>query len=73
MVNIYTLPACVQCESTKRWLSKNGIEYSEIKLQEAREDLERLKSLGFSQAPIVEAGESLWSGFRLDKLQDLAA
>ena len=71
MVKVYTLPACVQCDSTKRWLNRNGVEYVEIGLQEAPEDLDRLKSLGFSQAPIVEAGESVWSGFRMDKLKDL--
>lgn len=72
MVNVYTLPACVQCDSTKRWLTRNGVEYAEIGLQDAPEALERFKSLGFTQAPIVEAGESVWSGFRMDKLTELA-
>ncbi|MEY4945034.1 MAG: glutaredoxin-like protein NrdH, partial [Actinomycetota bacterium] len=27
-VTVYTLPACVQCDSTKRMLQRNQIEYA---------------------------------------------
>lgn len=72
-VTVYTLPSCVQCDSTKRYLQRNLIEYNEVKLQEAPEELEKLKAMGFTAAPIVVAGESRWSGFRPDKLDLLKA
>ncbi len=71
MVTIYTLPACVQCESTKRYLAKKGVEFQEVSMDQNIEALEKIKEMGYSQAPVVVAGESTWSGFRLDSLQKL--
>ena len=71
MVTIYTLPACVQCESTKRYLAKKGVEFQEINMNEDAEALDKIRDMGYSQAPVVVAGESTWSGFRLDSLQKL--
>jgi len=73
MVTVYTLPSCVQCDSTKRYLQRNLIEFQEVKLSENPEAMEKIKSLGFTQAPVVEAGESVWSGFRMEELKKLAA
>lgn len=73
MVKLYTLPACVQCDATKRYLQRNFIEYEEIKLQEAPEALEMVRGMGYTAAPIVMAGEKHWSGFRPDLIESLAA
>lgn len=73
MVTIYTLPACVQCDSTKRFLSRKLINYKEIDMSKDLEALQKIKELGFTQAPVVEYGEDVWSGFRFDKLNSLAA
>lgn len=73
MVTVYTLPACVQCDSTKRYLSKNLIEFTEIDMTKDEEALQRIRDLGFSQAPVVEFGDEVWSGFRFDKLSQIAA
>lgn len=72
-VTVYTLPSCVQCDSTKRYLKREFIEFDEVKLQDDPEAYEMVRAKGFTQAPIVVAGESVWSGFRLDKLQELKA
>lgn len=72
-VTIYTLPSCVQCDSTKRYLQKNLVDYEEVKLQEAPEALEMIRGMGYTAAPVVMAGESHWSGFRMDKLEALKA
>lgn len=72
-VTIYTLPACSQCDTTKRYLKKNLIEFEEVKLQDDPQAYEMVMAKGFSQAPIVVVGEDAWSGFRLDKLQELKA
>ena len=73
MVQLYTLPACVQCESTKRLLNRNLIEFEEIKLQDDPQALEMIKGMGYTAAPVVMAGERHWSGFRPDMIESLKA
>lgn len=72
MVTVYTLPACVQCDSTKRLLTKNEIEYREVDLSANPEALTMVKELGYTAAPVVVAGDDHWSGFRPDKLATLS-
>lgn len=73
MVTVYTLPACVQCDSTKRYLKKNMIEFQEVDMSQDSQALERVRDWGYTQAPVVEYGEQRWSGFRFDELSKLAA
>ncbi len=72
-VTVYSLPACVQCESTKRYLKKNGVEFEEIDLAEDNASMDYVKSLGHSSAPVVVYGAKNWSGFRMDKLSEIVA
>lgn len=72
MVTIYTLPSCPQCDTTKRFLARQGVEYTEVDLSENAEATEMIKQLGYVSAPVVMAGNTHWSGFRLEKLQQLA-
>jgi glutaredoxin-like protein NrdH len=72
-VTVYSLPACVQCESTKRYLKKNGVEFNEIDLAQDTASMDYVKSLGHSSAPVVVYGEQNWSGFRMDKLSEIVA
>lgn len=72
MVTVYTLPACVQCDSTKRLLTKNEIPFEEIDLSKDPEALAMVREMGYSAAPVVMAGEDHWSGFRPDKLATLS-
>jgi glutaredoxin-like protein NrdH len=73
MVIVYTLPSCVQCDSTKRVLTKNEIPYEEIDLSQDAEAMSYVRELGYAAAPIVVAGDDHWSGFRMDKLSTLTA
>jgi glutaredoxin-like protein NrdH len=73
MVQLYTLPACVQCDATKRYMQRNLIDFEEIKLQEAPGALEMIKEMGHTAAPVVVAGDSHWSGFRPDMIDTLKA
>ena len=73
MVTVYTTPSCVQCRMTKGELVKRGIEYREVSLLEDDEALALVKEHGFLAAPVVNVGEEWWSGFRPDKLSELAA
>lgn len=72
MVTVYTLPACVQCDSTKRVLTRNGVEYQEVDLSQDADALSMVRELGYSAAPVVMVGDEHWSGFRPDKLATLA-
>lgn len=71
-VTLYTKPACVQCTATYRGLDSKGIEYEVIDLSENPEALEQVKALGYLQAPVVITDDDHWSGFRPDKIDELA-
>lgn len=72
MVTVYTKPACVQCNATYRALDKKGIPYNTLDISQDADALERLKALGFQQAPVVEAPIGSWSGFNPGKIDELA-
>lgn len=72
-ITVYTLPSCVQCKATYRALDSKGLEYEIFDVSEDEKALELVKSLGYLQAPVVVADGDHWSGFRPDKIADLAA
>ena len=69
-VTVYTNPNCVQCEQTKKYLDKEGIEYTVENLQsdENYDKLVEFVNQGFKSAPIVVTDTETWSGFKPDKL-----
>lgn len=71
-ITVYTKPSCVQCNATYRAMDAKGIEYVIKDMSEDPEALEMAKNLGYLQAPVVIAGEDHWSGFRPDKIEELA-
>lgn len=72
MVTVYTLPACVQCDSTKRLLTRNSVEYQEIDLSQDSDAMSMVRGLGYTAAPVVMVGDDHWSGFRPDKISALS-
>ena len=72
MVYVYTQPNCVQCRFTKRHLEKFNLDFEERDLSDYPEIVEKAKSKGFMSAPIVTAGEIMFSGFQPDKIRKLA-
>ena len=72
-ITVYTKPACVQCTATYRALDSKGIEYEVLDLSEDPAALEQVKALGYLQAPVVITDEDHWSGFRPDKIDELAS
>jgi len=72
-ITVLSKPACPQCTATKRKLDSLGIEYSVTDLSEDPDALAHAKSLGYLGAPVVLAGEDHWSGYRPDKLDELAS
>jgi len=72
-ITVYTKPSCVQCNATYRALDAKGIEYEILDLSEDPTALEQVKALGYLQAPVVVTDEGHWSGFRPDKIDELAS
>lgn len=70
-VTVYTKPACVQCDATKRHLDKRGIKYHPIDVTQDPDALEYIRGLGYLAAPVVVAGDNHWSGYVPDKLNTL--
>ncbi|MDP7707501.1 glutaredoxin-like protein NrdH [Mycobacterium sp. TY815] len=71
-VILYTKPNCPQCDATKRALTKNGIIHHVIDATADPAARESVMALGYSQVPVVVAGNRHWSGFRPDRIKALA-
>lgn len=71
MIQVYTKPACVQCDATKRHLDKAGLKYETIDIAQNPDALEKILNLGFQAAPVVITDNDSWSGFQPDKLDGL--
>lgn len=72
-VTVYSTPSCVQCNATYRALERQGIAYEVVDLTQDAAAMEMVKSLGYTQAPVVMAGAEHWSGFRPDLIGGLQA
>lgn len=53
-------------------LDSKGIDYQVVDMSQDADALERVKALGYLQAPVVITDEDHWSGFRPDKIDELA-
>jgi len=73
MTTVYTKPACVQCDMTKRYMDKNGIEYNTVDITKDQEALDMILGMGFSSAPVVISDKGNWAGFQPEKIDQLAA
>lgn len=71
-ITLFTAPSCVQCTATKKALDGKGLDYDTVDVSQDSEALERVRAMGYRQAPVVIAGEEHWCGFRPDLIQKLA-
>lgn len=71
MLNLYTKPNCPNCVATKTALQALGVPYNELELTNP-DNLTLVKSWGFLAAPVIDNNGDRWSGFRADKLAELA-
>lgn len=71
-VVVYSKPDCMQCEQTKKFLERKGVDFSVIDMSADAEALEKVKALGYRQAPVVVVGDQHWSGFNPAKLSSIA-
>jgi glutaredoxin-like protein NrdH len=73
MVTVYTKPACVQCEQTKKLLDRNGIKYDLVDITKDTAAYDKIVAMGFMAAPVVISGDDSWAGFQPDKINAIAA
>ena len=71
MITVYSKPACVQCEQTKKLLSKNGLEFDVIDITQDPDAYDKVVSMGFMSAPVVVTDDDSWAGFKPDKINGL--
>lgn len=67
-----TKPPSVQGAATVKALEKQGIVFDVVDVSKDKEAREYILELGYLQAPVVVAGGDHWSGFRPDRIKDLA-
>ena len=73
MTTVYTKPACVQCEQTKKLLDRNGVKYDLIDITVDSAAYDKIVAMGFMAAPVVISGDDSWAGFQPDKINSIAA
>ena len=71
-ITLYTKPACVQCNATKKALDRAGLEYTSVDVTLDEEARDYVMALGYVQAPVVEANGEHWSGLRPERIKALA-
>ena len=72
-VTVYTTPSCPQCEMTKKTLTRENINYTVVDLSQDEAAMDMVKTeLGYTAAPVVVAGDTHWSGFRLGAIANLS-
>lgn len=76
-VKLYSLPNCIQCSATKKDFTRLGIQTEVIDMSQDQEAMDRVRTLGYSAAPVVVVSrngeESHWSGFKPDRIKALVA
>lgn len=70
-ITVFSKNNCMQCNMTKKFLTNAGVDFDEINLEEHPEKIDYVKSLGFTAAPVIEAGDTVFSGFQPSKLKEI--
>ena len=71
-ITVYSKPACVQCNATYRALDKLEADYTVVDISQDADARDYVMSLGHLQAPVVIVDGEHWSGYRPDRIKELA-
>lgn len=72
-VTVYSKPACGGCAFTKKYLEKLGVAFEEVDVTKVPDGLKHIKSLGYSSLPVVEYGDTHFTGFQQKELDKIAS
>lgn len=70
-ITVFSKNNCMQCKMTKKFLDQHGADFEEINIDEQPEYIDHVKGLGFTAAPVIQAGDVAFSGFQPSKLKEL--
>ncbi|AXQ78311.1 glutaredoxin-like protein NrdH [Streptococcus chenjunshii] len=70
-ITLFSKNNCMQCKMTKKFLEQHQASFEEINIDEHPEKIDYVKSLGFTAAPVIEAGDLVFSGFQPNKLKEI--
>ena len=73
MTTVYTKPACVQCDATKRLMDSLGINYETVDITQDEAAYTKIVDMGYQSVPVVITESGAWAGFQPDKISTLAA
>ena len=71
-ITIYSKPNCPQCAATKRAIDRLGAPYTVVDITTDPAALATLQEAGFRQAPVVFVDSDFWTGYRPDRIRDVA-
>ena len=70
-ITLFSKNNCMQCKMTKNfWKRKVLISKKSISMNNQKK-IDYVKSLGFTAAPVIEAGDIVFSGFQPAKLKEI--
>ena len=74
-ITVFTTgPSCQLCRITKLHLTKSGLEFEEVRLDQNPAMADMVRELGFTTSPVVLVGdEDVWDGYRSDAINALAS
>lgn len=73
-ITVFTKNDCAQCTATKKMMAEKGIEFTEINVEEHEHVFDILKMANIYSMPavVVDTFENGWTGFRPDRIEELA-
>ena len=72
MIKLYTKDNCVKCRLTRMKLVEQDIDFEEHSIDHEAGVADMLREQGFQSAPVVITDNDAWSGFRPNKIEELA-
>ena len=73
MITVYTKPSCVQCDATKRHLTKLNLEFNSVDITTDERAYSMVLDMGFQSAPVVVTEDDAWAGYQPEKIDKLVA
>ena len=70
-VTLYTIPACSATALVRNHLDRNFINYTIIDISQDRAAYASIREQGFTESPIIHAGDHLWSGYQPAKMKEV--
>lgn len=61
----------MQCDMTRRSLDRQGVVYQVVDVTQDADAAAQIQAWGYRQVPVVQHGDTHWSGFRPDRLAAL--